>query len=158
MAYLSDKMTIWIFSTEQDESFSFCTFSTCTTAGLLSQSHSSRHHSSSTGVKVKGLFTWPPRIIDCGITQCDCVRMHVTLLLHSTGSAGMVWKHLQFKGPLGARLYTAGFISFLFWMEQEAHCKLLYREKLKEMQFALSNMIVMNDCLYCIKWSDWFYM
>lgn len=61
---------VWVFSGP---------FSTCTCAGLLSRSLSSRYHSSSAGVKVKDLLTWPPRINDCDVTRCDRVRMHVTL-------------------------------------------------------------------------------
>lgn len=56
----------------QDEFFYFVPFSTCTCDGLLSRSLSSQHHSSSAGVKVKDLLTWPPRIIDCGVAQWEC--------------------------------------------------------------------------------------
>lgn len=80
----------------------FVPFPTRAWDGLLSRSLSSRYHTSSAAVKVKCLLTWPPRIIDCGVTRCACVRMHVTLWLHTAGSVGIVWKHLQFKGPGGS--------------------------------------------------------
>lgn len=44
-------------------------FSTCTCACLLSHSLFSQHHSSSAGLKVKDLLTWPPHITDCGVTR-----------------------------------------------------------------------------------------
>lgn len=44
-------------------------FSTCTCAGLLSHSLFSQHHSSSAGLKVKDLLTWPPHITDCSVTR-----------------------------------------------------------------------------------------
>lgn len=87
----------------------------CTCDGLLSWSLSSWYHTSSAAVKVKCLLTWPPCIIDCGVTWCARVRMHVTLWLHTAGSVGVVWKHLQFQDPVGAWLYRAGFISGSFW-------------------------------------------
>lgn len=117
-----------------------------------------RHHSSSVGVKVKDLLTWPPRIIDCGVTRCDCVRMHVTLWLHTAGSAGVVWKHLQFKGPLGALLYSAGFVSFLFWMEQEDRCEFLKRDAQtagKSNLFCWIWYLWMTVHIVFYKWPDW---
>lgn len=138
--------------------FFFVQFSTCTCDGLLSRSLSPRHHSSSAGVKVKDLLTWPPRIIDCGVARCNCVRMHVTLWLHTTGSVGVVWKHLQFKGPLGASLYSAGFISFLFWMEQGDCCEFLKRDAQtasKSNLFCRIWYLWMTVHIVFYKWPDW---
>lgn len=139
-------MAGWVF---------FVPFSTCTCDGLLSHSLSSRHHSSSAGVKVKDLLTWPPRIIDCGVTLRDCVRTHVTLWLHTAGSVGVVWKHLQFRGPLGASLYSAGFISFLFWMGREDCCEFLERGASKSNLFCRIWYLWMTVHIVFYKWPDW---
>lgn len=65
-----------------------------------------------------------------------------------------MWKHLQFKGPLGASLYSTSFIPFLFWMEQEDGCEFEEREILRQQANAIcfveSDTVFMDDCPHCV--------
>lgn len=121
----------------------------CTCDGLLSWSLSSWYHTSSAAVKVKCLLTWPPCIIDCGVTWCACVRMHVTLWLHTAGSVGVVWKHLQLQDPVGAWLYRAGFISVSLWMGR-VELFGVFKRYSERMWFVVLAVILMEACPLCV--------